>query len=352
MASTPTARNRLNRQGTGDNAGTWGSVLNAQAFDLIDELADGLTVIAVSGSVTLTATNYASDQSRRRVLKTTGTGGTVTIPGVEKWYIVHNTCAGAITIKTASGAGATIQPAQLSFVYCDGMNCFGATYTGSSEFVTKIVGPASNASRASFNAPPGTAPSSPAAGDFWITNASGFQYRANDLTLGPGADLITGGLANFDSAIDVKLRGTYRSYVLVLSNLTPATVGVSIALRVSINGGGAFRAGASDYRYVSKSIRSDISESMNGGDNSSVVLSDSMATSGQGGLIEIMIDRPNVSSFYKPVRFLSSYRDSSARMVFRSGAGQLIGSSAEITDLRVFATAGTIFSHYALYGCR
>src|SRR4051812_25774486 len=126
MASTPTTRNRFNLQGTGDNAGTWGGVLNGQALALIDEALDGITSIAVAGNVSLTSTNYATDQARRRTLKLTGSPGatyTVTVPSVEKFYVVINSTNAPQTIK-AGGLGVTIPAAVMTHVVCDGTDCF------------------------------------------------------------------------------------------------------------------------------------------------------------------------------------------------------------------------------------
>ena len=81
MVSTATTRNRFNKQGTGDNTNTWGTKLNGEVFDLIDEALDGYVAVTVSGNVTLTSTNYVTDQARMRQLWLSGDGGyTVTIP--------------------------------------------------------------------------------------------------------------------------------------------------------------------------------------------------------------------------------------------------------------------------------
>jgi len=125
MASTPTTRNRLNKQGTGDNSGTWGTVLNAQTLDMIDEAIDGLTSLAVSGNVTLTSTNYVTDQSRRRTLRLTGSPGAsyiITIPSVEKFYWIINQSNAAQTIK-AGGVGVSVPSGAMYPVICDGTDC-------------------------------------------------------------------------------------------------------------------------------------------------------------------------------------------------------------------------------------
>ena len=127
MASTATTRNRFNKQGTGDNTGTWGGVLNSQVFDIVDEALDGVTTLTISGNVTLTSQNYVSDQARRRMLKLTGSPGasyTVTIPSVEKFYFVINQCNAAQTIK-AGGVGYSVPAGEARMVACDGTDCFG-----------------------------------------------------------------------------------------------------------------------------------------------------------------------------------------------------------------------------------
>lgn len=137
MASTATTRNRLNKQGSGDNVGTWGGVLNAQALDLVDEAMDGLTTIAVTGNVTLTSTNYVSDQARRRIIRLTGSPSatyTITIPSVEKFYLVLNSTNAPQTIK-AGGLGVTIPAAVMTTVVCDGTDCFAPAQT-----VTAAIG--------------------------------------------------------------------------------------------------------------------------------------------------------------------------------------------------------------------
>jgi microcystin-dependent protein len=128
MASTATTRNRLNKQGTGDNSGTWGGVLNAQVFDIVDEALDGVTTLTISGNVTLTSTNYVTDQARRRMLKLTGSPGasyTITIPSVEKFYFVINQSDAAQTIKTSGGVGYSVPAGEARTVACDGTDCFG-----------------------------------------------------------------------------------------------------------------------------------------------------------------------------------------------------------------------------------
>jgi microcystin-dependent protein len=126
MPSTPTPRNRLALQGTGDNVGSWGTVLNAQVFGLLDEALDGVTTLTVTDNVSLSSQNYATDQARRRVIKLIGTPSasfTITLPSVEKFYLVHNTTSRAHTVK-AGGTGVAVPASSMAVVYCDGTNTF------------------------------------------------------------------------------------------------------------------------------------------------------------------------------------------------------------------------------------
>ena len=122
MTSTATTRNRLEKQGTGDNSNTWGTYLNS-SIDLIDAALDGRTAFSLSGAKTLSSANYSPDESRERFLDITGgTGGTVTIPAVEKWYIVRNNASGDAVFTTGSGVTQTVKPGSVTLLVCDGTN--------------------------------------------------------------------------------------------------------------------------------------------------------------------------------------------------------------------------------------
>lgn len=124
MPSTPTTRNRLEKQETGENEDAWGDILNDAVIALIDAGMDGWAIYALSGSKTLTSVNYEADEARMRVQSlSSGTGGTVTVPSVEKWYWVLNTTSGDVVVTTGSGATATVPSTGNMAVFCDGTNC-------------------------------------------------------------------------------------------------------------------------------------------------------------------------------------------------------------------------------------
>jgi hypothetical protein len=122
---SPTTRIRAQKQDPGGNLNTWGALLNTTGLDLVDEAIAGVETIALTGAnVTLTSTNYATDEARNFGLRFTGTGGcTVTIPSVEKVYAARNDTDGNVTIKTTGGAGVTIGAGAGAVIQCDGTDC-------------------------------------------------------------------------------------------------------------------------------------------------------------------------------------------------------------------------------------
>ena len=108
MASTPSDRLGLRLIGTGDFQDTWGSSLNADTLNLIDEGIAGVETIALSGDVTLSTTQYVSNQSRNRVLRFTNNSlsgtPTVTLPSTERFYIIHNALGGTYGITFSNGS--------------------------------------------------------------------------------------------------------------------------------------------------------------------------------------------------------------------------------------------------------
>ena len=126
MPSTYSASFRLNYQAPGDNLNTWGTNLNSGVFQLLEDALAGAASLSVSGPVTLTSVNGATDQSRCLAVNVTGgTGGTVTVPGVKKLYFVRNAASGAVVITTGAGATASFSAGEVGFCYSpDGINFY------------------------------------------------------------------------------------------------------------------------------------------------------------------------------------------------------------------------------------
>jgi microcystin-dependent protein len=126
--SSYTSRIRLEKQIPGQNDNTWGTVLNGNVIDLVDDSIAAYTTITVSSvDVTLTQANGASDQARSAFLDISGalTGNVnVVIPALSKGYGIRNSTSGSFTvnIKTLTGTGQYIPQGQTIGVVCDGVS--------------------------------------------------------------------------------------------------------------------------------------------------------------------------------------------------------------------------------------
>ena len=126
--SSYTSRIRLEKQIPGQNENTWGTVLNDNVIDLVDDSIAAYTTITVSSvAVTLTQSNGASDQARSAFLDISGTltsNVNVIIPALSKGYDVRNSTSGSFTVnmKTATGSGQIIPQGQSIGVVCDGVS--------------------------------------------------------------------------------------------------------------------------------------------------------------------------------------------------------------------------------------
>ncbi len=131
MASTYSDRLKLELQGTGENAGTWGDKTNNN-LDVVDAFVAGYLSKDVGGSsnVTLTTANAsATAEASNKVIELTGTltgNITVFIPAKENNYFIYNNTSGSYTVNVAAtGHGAnsaTIAQGAKTLVYCTSDN--------------------------------------------------------------------------------------------------------------------------------------------------------------------------------------------------------------------------------------
>lgn len=128
MASTYTTRTRLEKQGDGENANTWGLKLNQNVIDLVDDAVAGYETVSVDAvtSITLTANDGTPDQARNLGLRFTGAltaPCTVVAPNAEKVYFVGNETTGnhPVVLKAGS-ASETVYPNSPTLVAFDGTN--------------------------------------------------------------------------------------------------------------------------------------------------------------------------------------------------------------------------------------
>lgn len=135
MASTFTTNIRLEKQGDGENPNSWGTILNSNVIDLVDQAVAAYQVVSVSGTtpLTLTQVNGATDQSRKAILSFDGTltaETSIIIPSVNKMYYVRNNTSGsfALKIKTAGNTATTIEQGSNVMIATDGTNVFKTAF--------------------------------------------------------------------------------------------------------------------------------------------------------------------------------------------------------------------------------
>jgi microcystin-dependent protein len=130
MASTYTNRLGLEKQGDGENPNSWGTILNTNVIDLIDDAIAGYEVVSVSSTgITLSNNNGSTDQSRNAALEFAGTltaNVTITIPSEEKTYFIRENTTGsfAVQMKTAAGSAITLAQQNNIFVACNGTDIY------------------------------------------------------------------------------------------------------------------------------------------------------------------------------------------------------------------------------------
>ena len=124
---------KLQLMATGENLATWGNVTNINLGTALEEAVVGSAdVTFASGNVTLTLSNVNTTQTARNLrLNLIGTTGGSTrnlvVPSIEKVYIVNNTCADSVVVKTSAGTGVTVPTGKTLWVYNDGTNVVDAT---------------------------------------------------------------------------------------------------------------------------------------------------------------------------------------------------------------------------------
>jgi hypothetical protein len=132
--------------GTGEQSGTWGVTTNTNIGTAIQEAITGSAdVTFASGTVTLTLTNTNASQTARNLrLNLTGTSGgaqDLIVPTIEKFYLVNNGCADAITVKNSTGTGVAVPAGKAMLVFNDGTNVVeGITYITALETSTATIG--------------------------------------------------------------------------------------------------------------------------------------------------------------------------------------------------------------------
>jgi len=125
MASTYTTNNGIEKPGTGEQSGTWGTTTNLN-FDIIDQALCGVVSISLSGTThTLSTADGTLSDGMNRVLVLGGSPSgtnTVTISpnNQEKIYFVANNSGQSAVFTQGSGANVTVLNGTQAIIYADG----------------------------------------------------------------------------------------------------------------------------------------------------------------------------------------------------------------------------------------
>tara|TARA_R110000772_G_scaffold62603_1_gene140690 strand:+ start:270 stop:1850 length:1581 start_codon:yes stop_codon:yes gene_type:complete len=126
MASTYTANTGIEKIGSGEQAGAWGTTTNIN-FDIIDDALNGVLSVDVSGAVTLTTSDGAASNGHHKVILLTDSVSsafnvTIAPNDVQKLYFIKNSTDQIATVLQGGGSGTTLAIAAgaSAIVYADG----------------------------------------------------------------------------------------------------------------------------------------------------------------------------------------------------------------------------------------
>jgi hypothetical protein len=132
MASTYSAL-KIQLMATGENSGTWGNVTNDNLGIAVEEaIAESADVAFTGSNVTISLTDTNASQTARNLrLNLTGTGlgatTALTVPDIEKPYIVNNGLSDAVEVKNSTGSNVTVPAGKTMWVYSTGSNVVDVT---------------------------------------------------------------------------------------------------------------------------------------------------------------------------------------------------------------------------------
>lgn len=115
----------LNLQATGENSGTWGAITNVNLQE-IDNAIAGVVTITLTGNTTLafttnsSSTTYTDEAGRNKTIILNGslsaTTVTVTVPNIEKDYVIINNSGGTATISSGGSTTVSIGTGSKNYV--------------------------------------------------------------------------------------------------------------------------------------------------------------------------------------------------------------------------------------------
>ena len=119
----------LTIQATGENSGTWGDLTNVN-LQRIDNAIAGVITVTITGNTTLAfstnsaSTTFTDEAGRNKVIVLSGslsaTTVTITVPNIEKDYVIVNNSGGTATISAGGSTTVSIGTGSKSYLFVDG----------------------------------------------------------------------------------------------------------------------------------------------------------------------------------------------------------------------------------------
>ena len=196
MASTYSSL-KIELIGTGDQSGTWGTTTNTNLGTAIEEAITGSADVAFSSAdVTLSLTNTNGSQTARNLrLNLTGTSGgarNLTVPDIEKLYVITNGLADTVTVKNSTGSTFAILAGVTAQVFSTGVGVVNAqSYLAGTAAIT--AGTINGASIGASTASSGRFTTLEATGNTTLGDASGDTITANAGTINIPNNLVFNG---------------------------------------------------------------------------------------------------------------------------------------------------------------
>lgn len=137
MASTFTTNGGLEKPGTGEQSGTWGSTANNN-YDILDRLVNGTVSVSLAGyggatHYSLVTSNGTLSVGQYMIITFTGApSSTVTVDitpqTATKLYFMKNTSGQSVVISQGSGATVTLPNGTSKLIYTDGAGSTAAVF--------------------------------------------------------------------------------------------------------------------------------------------------------------------------------------------------------------------------------
>lgn len=124
---------KIQLMATGENLATWGNTTNVNLGTALEEAIVGsadVTFASANATLTLSDTNTTQTARNLRLNLIGTTGGStrnLVVPSIEKGYIINNTCADSVLVKTTAGSGITVPAGKTMWVYNNGTDVVDAT---------------------------------------------------------------------------------------------------------------------------------------------------------------------------------------------------------------------------------